>query len=90
MEQRRQTDKISYTMTRWAGLVVSLGALGGAILWAGSLFFQTTDKAQICEARIQYQIQTVEKAQVESDKTMIEMRTDIKYIRKAIDDLAGR
>jgi hypothetical protein len=88
--QRRETDKFSYTLTRWAGLVLSLGAVGGAVLWAGGLFFQTKDNAAVCEEKVQAQIQTVEKAQVESDKTMIEMRTDIKYIRKAIDDLAGR
>lgn len=83
----RETDKFSYKLTQAAGLITAVSIIGGAILYVGSMFFQSIDAAQIVETKHTIQIRELELKQNQVDNTLIEYRTDIKYIKEALTEL---
>ena len=88
--QRRESDKVFYKFKTISGMVTAIGIIGTAILFVGSLFFQTTKEAKACEQRATAKIETVEKNQSTIREDVVEIKTDIKYIREGIRELKKR
>jgi hypothetical protein len=74
-------------LTHIAGIISATGIIGSAILYVGSLFFMTKDKAELVHAQIQTKIENVEIQTVDVQKAIIEQRTMLTYISRDIKDI---
>jgi len=70
-----------------AGIVSATGIIGAAILYIGSLFFQTNEKAEQCNVKVDAKIAVVEQRTEDVEKAFIETKSDLKYIRQDLRDI---
>lgn len=85
--RERETDKISYKITQIAGIITAIGIIGSVILYIGSMFFQTIKNAEATENKFNQKILAIETQQTETDKNIVELKTDVKYIREGITEI---
>lgn len=81
--KRRKEDGLSYRIKYLGLLAASLLSIGALILGVGNVFWQTKSDAAACERRL-------DTANNEQDKTLVEMKTDLKYIKEGITELKER
>jgi uncharacterized membrane protein len=74
-------------LTSVAGIVSATGVIGAAILYIGSLFFMTKPEAEKEHEKIKVEVQAVAKDQVEMKGAMIEIKTDLKFVRTDLRDI---
>ena len=88
--RRRESDRLGNRIKEISAIVSAIGIIGGAIIFITSMFFQTTKEAQACETRFSERFKELEVRQNEADNTLVELKTDVKYIREGITDLRAR
>ena len=83
----RKEDKFPYKLIQYSTIIGSVGAIGAAIIYVGSFYFAPISRIKAIESQQQDKFKEIEQKQAKTDETIVEMKTDLKWIKEGISEI---
>jgi flagellar basal body-associated protein FliL len=81
--KRRYTDQPAYIRKVGGMSIITVAATIAAVAAVGNMFWQSKDKAQECQQQLEVRITSTE-------KDMVEIKTDLKYLIRSMDEIKNK